>query len=291
MQISGLLLDNEIPAKLIQSNDGFNLFNLIEVRSFFNSINEDDSSPVLSKDIWNNAKREFISKHSKSSNFELCKRLIKDFQKNHSKVKYKSDFEIFIKESKLEDFAFEDGDTINVSTIHKAKGKEFDNVVLLLEDFNIRTDDDKRQLYVAMTRAKKNLIIHYNGNYFDNLSDENLSRIDNSETYTKPNQLMFHLSHSDINLGYFNFIQHRINNLISGQKLKVDDDKLKNSQNDDIVKFSKRFITVKEALLQDGYVLKESKVNFILYWTFKNEEKGEEREIRIVLPELCFIKK
>ena len=43
------------------------------------------------------------------------------------------------------------------NAIHKAKEREFDNVFLLLDKFNPGTDEAKRQLYVAMTRAKRNL--------------------------------------------------------------------------------------------------------------------------------------
>ena len=44
----------------------------------------------------------------------------------------------------------------------------------MLDDFNANSDDSKRQLYVAMTRAKQNLTIHYNGNYLDNIKVEEL---------------------------------------------------------------------------------------------------------------------
>jgi ATP-dependent DNA helicase RecQ len=36
----------------------------------------------------------------------------------------------------LEDFYSENGETIFVSTIHKSKGREFDNVYLMLENFD-----------------------------------------------------------------------------------------------------------------------------------------------------------
>ena len=105
------------------------------------------------------------------------------------KKKYKSDLEVFIRDSKLEDFFNENGETIFVSTIHKAKGKEFDNVFLMLENFKPATDDARRQLYVAMTRAKQNLTIHLNGNYLDDITGENLGKVDNRETYLQPNQM------------------------------------------------------------------------------------------------------
>ena len=48
LQITGLLLKKNIPAKLIQSNDGFNLFNLFEIRSFIEDLNLDESTPTIS---------------------------------------------------------------------------------------------------------------------------------------------------------------------------------------------------------------------------------------------------
>ncbi len=38
LQITGLLVKNGLQAKLIQSNDGFNLYNLLEVRFFLSSL-------------------------------------------------------------------------------------------------------------------------------------------------------------------------------------------------------------------------------------------------------------
>jgi len=55
-------------------------------------------------------------------NLESCLNLIKEFEAANPKYKYKSDLEIFIRESVLEDFIGENIETIFVSTIHKAKG-------------------------------------------------------------------------------------------------------------------------------------------------------------------------
>jgi ATP-dependent DNA helicase RecQ len=43
------------------------------------------------------------------------------------------------------------------STIHKAKGKEFENIFLLLNDHPLKDEEDKRMVYVAIIRAKNNL--------------------------------------------------------------------------------------------------------------------------------------
>ena len=73
---------------------------------------------------------------------------------------------MYIDESKYEDFVKLDKQTIVVSTIHKAKGREFDYVYLLLNGLEF-TSESKRKLYVGMTRAKRGLTIHYNRANFD----------------------------------------------------------------------------------------------------------------------------
>ena len=290
LQITGLLLKNGAPAKLIQSNDGFNLYNLFEIRSFIEDLGLGKTAPTISMEAWNNAKRKFAKKHNKSSNYNLCKNLLVDFQETNPKVKYSSDFEIFIKESKIEDFVAQKGETIIVSTIHKAKGKEFDNVFLMLDSFNTGTDDAKRQLYVAMTRAKQNLTVHYNGGYLNNINVEGTHRVKYNQDYPSPNHLVYHLSHKDINLGYFAFIQRRLNPLNSGDTLKVNEIGLININEEQIVKFSKTFQSVRKSLENQGYQLTESKIRFILFWQNNNENVDDDKEIKIVLPELYFEK-
>ncbi|GHB40002.1 ATP-binding domain-containing protein [Mongoliitalea lutea] len=48
-----------------------------------------------------------------------------------------------------------------VSTIHKAKGKEFDEVFLMLSNATCVDNSERRLLYVGMTRAKSRLSTHY----------------------------------------------------------------------------------------------------------------------------------
>jgi len=275
-----------LQSKLVQSNDSFSLFNLVEVRYFLNALNLGNDVFTISDDIWGNAKRKLIDRFKGSSKFEICNNLIKDFEATNTRRKYKSDFEVFIRESKLEDFMSENGETIFVSTIHKAKGKEFDNVFLLLENFDVSDNEKKRQLYVAMTRAKQKLIIHLNGNYLDKFKTEALEIIENTNTFQPPSGLVLHLSHKDLYLGYFEYVQRRVNELTSGDLLRVSDDGCKNDRDEVVLKFSRRFLDRLSEIKKNGFELKEAKVNFIVYW--KGEDK--EQEIKIVLPELHFEK-
>ena len=284
LQITGLLLKKGMQAKLIQSNDGFSLQNLLEVRFLLNEINIGDDVKIISDEVWANAKSEMRKKFHQSSKIEVCNNLIKQFEESNSKKKYKSDLEVFVRESKLEDFYNENGETIFVSTIHKAKGKEFDNVFIMLENFNSATDEAKRQLYVAMTRAKRNLTIHLNGNYFDNLTAENLERIEDREEHLPPQQLAMHLSFKDVWLDYFIIRQHLISQLTSGDSLTINGDECTNAKGQSVLKFSKQLLNTIESVKQKGYHLKQAKVNFIVYW----KKEDAENESKIILPELYF---
>jgi ATP-dependent DNA helicase RecQ len=284
LQITGLLLKNGMLASLIQSNDGFSLQNLLEVRFLLSELNMGDDVKVISDEVWENAKNETLKKFQQSSKLEVCLNLIKQFEDSNSKKKYKSDLEVFVRESKLEDFYNETGETVFVSTIHKAKGKEFDNVFIMLENFNPATDEAKRQLYVAMTRAKCNLTIHLNGNLLDNITVENLERVEDREEHLPPQLLAMHLTYKDVWLDYFINRQHLISQLTSGDALTINGDECTNSKGQSVLKFSRQFLTTIETQKQKGYHLKQAKVNFIVYW----KKEDAKQESKIILPELYF---
>lgn len=284
LQITGLLLKNNVQAKLIQSNDGFNLYNLYEVQYFLSLLHLNEVIYTIDDVIWLNAKRELVNKFRHSTKFEIIANIIKDFEHINPKKKYKSDLEVFIRESKLEDFFKEGGETIFVSTIHKAKGKEFDTVFLMLENYNPATDAAKRQLYVALTRAKHNLIIHQNASIFDKLTTQNVERIENRENHLPPNELVMHLSLKDVWLDYFIHRQSLISELISGDLLTLNGDECLDSNGKSVLKFSKQFMGQIENMKTKNYELKSAIVNFIVYW--KKEET--EQEVKIILPELYF---
>lgn len=286
LQIEGLLLNNGFPAKLIQTNDSFSLFNLLEVRYFIKQLNFSEDKYIISDNNWKTAKRNLWDKYKESTKIDICINLIKDFELSNPKKKYQSDFEVFVKESKFEDFVNATGETIFVSTIHKAKGKEFDNVFLMLNGYNPYNDKKKRQLYVAMTRAKQNLTIHLNGNYLDDISCQKIERINDSFKYNPSNLLVTHLSHKDIWLDYFISKQDIITNFKCGDELIANNNGCSDKNGNCIIKFSNSY---KERIIEfekSGYKLSESKINYIVYW--QKEELDD--EILIILPELKFRK-
>lgn len=286
LQITGLLLKNGMQSRLIQTNDDFSLYNLSEIRFFLSKLNLRDDIFVIADDSWERAKRELINRYRHSTKLQVCNNIIKDFEATNPTKKYKSDLEVFIRESRLEDFFNENGETIFVSTIHKAKGKEFDNVFLLLENFDITTSEAKRQLYVAMTRAKQTLTIHLNSNFLNHISAKNMERIEDTGIYLPPNEIAIHLTHKDVWLDYFQDKQYLISQLTSGDILIVDENGCSNSEGQSVLKYSKQFARQIENMKEKNYVLKSAKVNFIIYWL----KEDTDQEIKIILPELYFEK-
>ncbi|KAF2515218.1 RecQ family ATP-dependent DNA helicase [Flavobacterium foetidum] len=283
VKVTGLLLKNGIKAKIIQSNDEFSLCNLIEVRFLLDKVDVDDTVFTISDEVWDHAKRELINTFRNSNKLEICLNIIKDFEATNPHKKYKSDLEVLVRESKLEDFYNENGETIFVSTIHKAKGKEFDTIFLLLENLNVAADEAKRQLYVAMTRAKRNLTIHLNADYLNHLTAENLEQKNDFETYIAPDKIAVHATFRDIWLDYFINRQDLISQLTSGEQLHFTGDECLNSNGQSVLKFSKLLLKKIDEMRSRHYELKSVNVNFILYWL-----KEGTSEIKIILPELYF---
>lgn len=294
LQISGLLIKHGMQAKLIQSNESFNLYNLVEVRYFLNQLNISDGIYIISDDEWNNAKRKLAEAFYGSTNLDICMNLIKDFELTNPKNKYISDFNIFIQESKLEDFYGENSETIFVSTIHKAKGREFDNVFLMLEGrvgeqlvrptAPMDNGEALRQLYVAFTRAKRNLSIHYNSDYLNFITAENLKLIDDLGIYMPPVQLAMQLTYKDVWLDFSLSCQGPVSQLKSGDMLTVEGEYCLNSRGQRVLRFSKQFAGQIDAMKLKNYTPKTAKIRFIVYW----QKEDSEFEIRVLLPEIYF---
>ena len=158
---------------------------------------------IIQDDLWDIAKRKLAGRFGSSLNLESCLNLIQEFEAANPKYKYKSDLEIFIRESVLEDFIGENMETIFVSTIHKAKGREFDDVFLMLDQFNPGTNEGKRQLYVGMTRAKHNLTLYDNGTYLDSITAKGMQVVVDSLTYLPPQRIGHAIIPSGCSVGFF----------------------------------------------------------------------------------------
>jgi ATP-dependent DNA helicase RecQ len=286
MLLAGLLLQKGVQAKLIQSNDGFNLSNLYELRYFSDLINANADNPLIYDDDWTEAKRQLNIHIDTSNKRELVNAVIKAFEDANTAKKYKSDWKSFLFESKAEDFLSIDSELVYASTIHKAKGKEFDNVYLLLRNFTPDTDEDRRQFYVAVTRAKTNLSVHYHGYYLKPFLIEGLIYKVDQQTFPEPQQIALYLTHRDVQLGYFEFVQHRLHNLFSGTSLLIVEDGLANAKGDLICKYAQKFRDVLKEHAEKGFRIAEARVNYVVYW----KDEAKDQESKIILPQLMLKK-
>jgi ATP-dependent DNA helicase RecQ len=284
LYISGNLNKKGMRAKLIQTNSGFSLHNLKELRFAIDYLNTDQETRTITEDQINSCKRELKEKFTGTHVLPVCLKILDDFMRLHPKTKYKTDLKVFIGESNYEDFISQWQDTIMVSTIHKAKGKEFDNVFLVLNNYDISTEDKRRQLYVALTRSKSNLTIHYNGSFLNNIEVENIKRFEDRNNYKPPDKIYMHLTHKEINLGYSGFVQKRIKRMQTGDPLVVSEEGCNNEKGEQLLKFAKSFLDEIQKIEQKGFRPCSARINFIVYWY--NEEKKE--ELQIILPKVTF---
>ena len=72
VQITGLLIKNGYAAKLIQANDGFNLYNMKELRYFTDLVATANDSPIISEDVWEEANRKLRQTFEGSNKLEGC---------------------------------------------------------------------------------------------------------------------------------------------------------------------------------------------------------------------------
>lgn len=288
MQVLGLLQKHGVHAKLIQSlGKQFRLNDLAEIRYFLSMIDRNGNATIISENVWSDAKTRLAIDYAGSTCLEICENLINDFE-TVCPERYRSDLDEFIKESQFEDFYRDDKEVIYVSTIHKAKGREFDAVYMLLQNRIDDTDEERRVLYVGMTRAKSSLYIHCNGainhTIFKGVSLAGAKLVADPVTYGESAELLVQLTHKDVFLNFFKDKQAIINTLRSGNALFLnkygnlcvqETGRLK-----PIVVFSQAFRASLAGWTAKGYSLVSAEIQFIVSWKGKDDDK----ETFIVLP-------
>lgn len=281
-----LLHSHSINAKLVQSMDGLRFWNLAEVRYFLKKIDQglkETKSPIIPDNIWETAKHQTYQKYASSQALPYLRRSLQIFEQTN-RAKYYSDLKEFVFESSVEDFCDITESDIVVSTIHKAKGHEFDHVLMLITHPEHPTDEILRRYYVGMTRAKQTLTIHTNGNLFDTL--HTAQHLYDAQAYDEPNEIVLQLSHKDVNLGFSKPYKDTILSLRSGMPLTYHDHCLcLPSTSRDIAQLS---IKMNEKIGKwelKGYKVTAAKIRFIVAWKSKDAPK-DEKESAIVLVDL-----
>lgn len=278
-----LLRKHGLQSKLIQSMDGFRFWNMAEVRFFLKNIELNTRTPLIIDEVWEEAKYKTYSLYATSESLHYLKRCIELFETTN-KVKYLTDFKEYVFESSVEDFCDLAGADVVVSTIHKSKGREFDDVYMMLTDAKYITDDVLRRYYVGMTRAKHRLFIHTNSAFFDMYPADR--KIVDQRPYDMPDEIMLQLSHKDVNLGFFKSRKKEILSLRAGEQLRFENNYLYDTNtNIPVAQLSQKMQTDITNWKEKGYSINSAIIRFIVAWRPKDAPK-EEKEHAVLLADI-----
>ena len=281
--LMALLRKHGINSKLIQSMDDLRFWNMAEMRYFLRYINKRIKTPLITEELWEEAKHNTFSTYDRSLSLMYVKRCVELFEQTN-KTKYFSDFKEFVFESSVEDFCDTSGADVVVSTIHKAKGREFDDVYMLISDNYVKDAHLMRRYYVGITRAKNRLFIHTNGDCFNHLSVDRY--LMDQRQYDMPEEIVLQLSHKDVNLGFFKEKKQEVLALRGGDSLTYDDFFLYSSLTDKpVAKLSSKMQGILSEWEQRGYKVKSASVRFVVAWKPKDAPK-DEAETAVLLADL-----
>lgn len=260
LQVAYLLEKQGIHIVLVQASSGFSFINLAEVKYFEKYLRGKGS--IITKEQWQDAKKRTCEAYANSKLLPAMNRFWAKYEcanKNY----YRSDLRQFLLESDVEDFIADDIGSVFVSTIHKAKGREFDTVHLFVTESSTSMPDDLRTTYVGLTRARHNLYI-YNNPVLD-------------QKY-----IAMGLSMRDVWLDYFRERKKTVLQLRSGDSLNYSNGYLISQQGEYIASLSKAKRQQLDDFIQKGYAVKSSEVSYILAW----RPREETQEVAVCLANL-----
>ena len=266
MQVAYELEQRGLHATVAQSMGGFRFGNLAEVRYFIKQLGE-NKEVTISKKNWQEAKKCTFETYASSTCLGVMRHFFADFEAIHKEY-YRSDLREFVFESNIEDFIASDDKSVFVSTIHKAKGREFDTVYLMSSVPDGRQVEDMRAYYVGLTRAKRNLYLITN-------------------PPTEYSSISIALNMHDIWLDYFKGRKDIVLCLRSGDSLQYKDDYLYNQQGISVAALSATGKNKIKAWTDKGYEVTSARVSYTLAW----RPKDSETEYAVCLANLVLSKK
>ena len=267
LQVAHLLGQQGMHVRLIQSTDGFRFVNLAEFRYFFKQLDA-AADGAISHDQWQQAKQRTEQQYATSSCLRAMRQFFADFEATH-RTFYRSDLREFALESGYDDFIAADAGTVFVSTIHKAKGREFDTVHLILDGVKNPDNEMLRAIYVGITRARHRLCIHRAAPFLSESPTISLS-----------------LSMRDVWLDYFRSRKAQVLALRSGDRLRYADGFLAAADGTPIASLSNAMRDRIRQLEAKGYAVAGAEVSFILAW----RPRTEQQEVAVCLANLLLVR-
>jgi len=282
-----LLRKYGLQGKPIQSMDGFRFWNMAEVRMFLKLIEAKTHTPLIADEVWEEAKCKTAQMYANSGSLHYLLLCLELFEETN-KAKYMTDFKEFVFESSVEDFCDLTGADVVVSTIHKSKGREFDDVYMLLTEPQHITDDILRRYYVGITRARQRVFIHTNCSLFDRLPADR--KIADQHIYEMPDEIVLQLTHRDVNLGFFKPRKKEILALRAGQSLRFENNYLYETKtNAPVCQLSQKMQAELCLWANKDYFVSSATIRFIVAWRPKDAPK-EEKEHAVLLVDIVLNK-
>ena len=252
MQMAYELEQRGLHATVAQSMGGFRFGNLAEVRYFLKQLGKKDEV-TISKEKWQEAKQRTLDTYATSSCLSVMRQFFADFEATRQ-FYYRSDLHEFIIESNIEDFIAADDKSVFVSTIHKAKGREFDTVYLLSPVPDGKDVNDMRAYYVGLTRARRNLFLVTN-------------------PPVQYSSISIALNMHDVKLDFFKGLKDIVLRLRSGDSLQYHEGYLSNEQGINIAALSASGKEKLKVWTVKGYEVTSAKVSYTLAWRPRGYDK------------------
>lgn len=286
-----LLRQRGIPAQLLAEQSGFQVRQILEVAAFSHWLAKtikDQSGSILDED-WKKVRDHTLRHFRHSGNLELIRRLIQSFESVNPK-KFQSNWNQYLREIRPSDLYAPEEERLLVATMHKVKGKEFDNVFILLQHYPMQTEEQRRVLYVALTRAKKYLQLHTNSIDFPVERIPRLNYQRDNRSWAAPQLLLLQCGLSDIWLGFCTTseVQAAIRPLLPGMPLEAiaGHTAFQSAKGEIVCRLSKAFQQKLQKHFSQGYALKKVTIAHIVMWY----DPKSARNYRVVLPGFELIK-
>lgn len=217
---AALLQRHGVAARHVGGNDDFALGRLREWRAFGRMLREAHPGVgVMPLETWRPVRDRFLERLQDNRHRDDIADLFSRFEDDARGRIDPGEWAAYLREIRVGDVAQATGDTVFVSTMHKAKGREFTNVFVHLDDFRMDKEAELRLLYVACTRAMERLVIHTNGDFLPDYTHPALAREQVGQRHPWPERLEYVLSMREVNLGSCWYARDRIKALRTGAAL------------------------------------------------------------------------
>lgn len=281
------LRQRKIPATLVQALQEFRIGQLDEFDWFTKELRHAVSGTEegwFSNALVAKLLEQLRTQFSRSDNRLLVEQAIGKFMEE-GKRRHLMDWLEYRYQLRTEDVLQPDQGRVYVTTIHKSKGKEFDAVYLLLDNYRIAGPAEARAIYVAITRAKRFLEIHTNRGEFDPMQVDGLERIAGIGSAAPMQEAVIECGLEDVWLDGFKPIA----SILSAQQVQAGDillpstqyaNQLTDGNGNVILQLSKKMVNKLADWSKKGFKPKGYRVGHVVHWY----DLKEQREYRVVLP-------